>query len=119
MKIQVNTKEDSPEDIRKAIKLLQIVIGDLPEPSSQSLPSSCASSDSSQAFNNIFSSSTEEKPQQAEEQEHTPEPKPETNSESTEDLFAELFSDDEIKQMKKVEDEEPAPKGKKPKIELY
>ena len=120
MKIEINTKEDSADDIRKAIKLLQIVIGDLQEPqSAQPFQASDETNNSSQSFNNIFNISSEEKTQDSSEQEQLPQQKQEAASESTEDLFAELFSDDEIKQMKKVEDEEPMPKGKKHKIELY
>ncbi len=120
MEIKIDTKHDSHEDIRKVIKMLQHLIGDSQEiftnqPSSQS----DISQDTGSAFNNIFGDASTQN-QAAEESTEKIE-ETEEISESTEDLFAELFSEEEIEKMKKVEevDEKPLPKGKKPSVEFY
>ena len=120
MEIKIDTKHDSHEDIRKVIKMLQHLIGDSQEiftnqPSSQQ----DISQDTGSAFNNIFGDASTQN-QAAEEATEKIE-ETEEISESTEDLFAELFSEEEIEKMKKVEeeDEKPLPKSKKPSIEFY
>lgn len=122
MKITVDTKEDSHEDIRKAIKILQNLIGDSQEiftnqPSSESVGSQQSTAS---AFNNIFGDASDSSQSKAAPSE-TPEQTEET--ESTGDLFAELFSEEELKKMDKAEIkddvEEVKPKGKKYDIELY
>src|SRR3989344_1409186 len=134
MKLSIDTKEDSHEDLKKVIKMLQHIVGDSQEvftnqPSASDAPSN--------PFANIFGDNSSV----------TNDPSPEENvsilpsaeapaassetpapaaSESTEDLFAELFSEEDIKKMESVkepedEDEEveAKPKSKKHDIEFY
>lgn len=120
MKISIDTKEDSHEEIRKVIMMLQNLVEDSQEiftnqPISESGAQTAETTES--AFSNIFgdaSPSTQEAQSQEIEKTET--------SESTEDLFAELFSEEELKKMdeaKVKEEEEIKPKGKKFNIELY
>jgi len=124
MKLSIDTKEDSHEDIRKAIKMLQNIVGDSQETFTNQ-PNASANESSGNAFNNLFvDTSSSQNP--ASEIAATVENKPEEQaSESSEDLFAELFSEEEIKKMSDVkikedeEDTEVKSKGKRPSIELY
>ena len=143
MKISVDTREDSHEDIRKVISMLKNLVGDNSEimtnmPMSGSIDQPGAASSS--PFNNIFGdtstdNSTETSASQASEpssessvQNEAADSAPVSASEesseskeSTEDLFAELFSDEELKKMDIAkEEEEPQIKtAKKQKIEFY
>lgn len=120
MKIEINTKDDSHEDIRKVIKMLQHIIGAeeifTNEPVQQEIPQSTGS-----AFNNLFGDSSI--PQNSATETSTDasqETKEEEASESTEDLFAELFSEEELKKMEPVKEEEEEIKPKKKySVELY
>ena len=127
MKIEINTKEDPHEDIRKVIKLLQHIVGDSQEVFTNQPEAS--STEVGSAFTNIFGD-TSGTPQEssAPSATTTQEEKPETEtSESTEDLFAELFSEEEIKKMNQVEIKEEEEveekiklaKDKKYSIEFY
>ena len=131
MKLTIDTKEDSHEDIRKVIKMLQHIVGDTQEVftnQSSILPSESA--EQSSPIANIFgdmpnSSSTAQGSSDAIPAE-TSAPESTSSSEeasqSTEDLFAELFSEEEIKKMdlpKEEEETEPKPKDKKYGIEFY
>ncbi|MBI2647498.1 hypothetical protein HYW99_03405 [Candidatus Woesearchaeota archaeon] len=113
MEIKINTKEDSHEDIRRVIKMLQNLIGDFQEMTN--VPESMQPT--TNAFTNIFGDTTP----QATSTQGTPQ----ESSESTEDLFAELFSEEELKKMDtatvKDEDEgiEVKTRGEKYNIELY
>ena len=126
MKIEIDTKEDSHEEIRKAIKLLQHIVGDSQEIFSNA-PTEVEAGNTTSAFNNIFGdNSSSVNSSDASASQATTEAASESNeeaeetSESTEDLFAELFSEEELKKMEPVkEEEEPKPKGKKYSIELY
>ncbi len=126
MKLTIDTKEDSHEDLRKVIKMLQHIVGDsqelfsnqpsiLPENAEQSSPISNifgdTSSVSSTAENDSSASSSAEASESASSE----------VSQSTEDLFAELFSEEELKKMDipKEEEAELKPKDKKYDIELY
>ena len=115
MEIKIDTKQDSPEEIRRAIRLLQNIIGDSSEAVTNQSPVSEAQTEN--LFNSVFSAPEEQAPSQ------TPAPAPvsEIKEESTEDLFAELFSEEEITSMKKadeVEEEFPQTKSR-PIIEFY
>lgn len=124
MEIKIDTKHDSHEDIRKVIKMLQHLIGDSQEiftnqPSSQSnIPEGAGS-----AFTNIFGDAPAQNHAAEESAEKIEEAEAEETSESTEDLFAELFSEEEIKKMSqaeaKDEGEETKPKDKKYNMEFY
>lgn len=136
MKVSIDTKEDSHEEIKKVIKMLQNLVGDSQEIFSNEPSVSAPSNESPIA--NIFgdsssgSSSGEASSQTAEsgvDSSSSAEAKEET-SQSTDDLFAELFSEEELKKMEPVkapedEDEEEElkskekPKSKKPDIEFY
>jgi len=127
MKIEIDTKEDSHDEIRKVIKLLQHFIGDSQEIFSNA-PSVTENAGTSNAFNNIFgdnpssaNSSDESSAQMANETPTETKEEPEETSESTDDLFAELFSEEELKKMEpaKEEEEEFKPQKKKYSVELY
>ena len=128
MKISIDTKEDSHEEISKVIKMLQNLVGEnqetftnQPEPGNESSVS---------PFANIFGDasvpSTNPLPEAAS-PEAAQETEAEETSQSAEDLFAELFSEEELKKMdikKESEDEEESEeevksKDKKYGIELY
>ena len=120
MKIEINTKEDSHEEIKKVIKLLQHIVGDSQEIFTNEPQ---ATQETASAFTNIFGdtiTSPSTIPEIAEQA--TEETKQEETSESTEDLFAELFSEEELKKMdvpKEEEEPEIKPKGKKYNIDFY
>jgi len=133
MKVSIDTKEDSHDEIKKVISMLQNLVGDSQEIFSND--SSVAEASNSSPIANIFGDiSSASSPISAEinssEQESalsSIEAKEEV-SQSTEDLFAELFSEEEIKKMepaKAEEDEEeeleikPKSKSKRPDIEFY
>ena len=124
MKIEIDTKEDSHEEIRKAIKLLQHIIGDSQEVFTNA-PTAAESSDTTDALNSIFgdgSSTTSEPSAPIKNEEPNEKTESIESAESTEDLFAELFSEEELKKMEPVKEEEeeikPA-KSKKYGIEFY
>ncbi len=130
MKISIDTKEDSHEEIRKVIKMLQNLVGEGQEIFSNE-PDSSASSQSPIA--NIFGdASSVSSPSVDLSASETTQSLTETQetSGSTEDLFAELFSEEELKKMdtvKKEEDEDEEEeteaksksKSKKAEIEFY
>lgn len=128
MQISIDTKEDSHEEIKKVIKMLQNLVGDSQEiftnePSVSQETASPIANIFGEASSSVAASEANEAAettQETEEQAQTGE-----TSQSTDDLFAELFSEEELKKMdaspEKEEEEEPEskPKGKKPSIELY
>jgi len=125
MKLTIDTKEDSHEEIKKVIKMLQNLVGDSEEMFSNQ-PVSDSSSSVGSPFVNIFGDTSASTPEvQSSDSSASESPSTEQTSESTEDLFAELFSEEELKKMEPVKDEEikeeeePKPKGKKYDIELY
>lgn len=125
MKISIDTKDDSHEDIRKVIKMLQNLVGESQEVFTNDPQ---VASQEASPFTNIFgdTETTQQATTEATETTETTQqvPKEET-SESTEDLFAELFSEEELKNMDKAdikkdeEKEEIKSRGKKYSIELY
>ena len=135
MKISIDTKEDSHDEIRKVIGMLQNILGDS-QPIFSNQPSSLsAAGDSANAspFANIFGDSSASHPAAAVETAPSSNTAPSSEvkeeiSQSTEDLFAELFSEEELKKMddvKKEEDEEEEveikskSKSKRSEIEFY
>lgn len=133
MKLTIDTKEDSHDDLRKVIKMLQHIVGDAevftnqPSDSSPEQSSPIAnifgdnSAISSAPENNSYAAST---PAEASVS-ITP---ADEAQQSTEDLFAELFNEEELKKMEPVkepedEDEEEEikskAKSKRPDIEFY
>lgn len=130
MKVSIDTKEDSHEDLRKVIRMLQNIVGDSQEVfSNQSLDSNA---NTASPFANIFgdasnASSPSESAVSASSNQENSSSTEENIPESTEDLFAELFSEEELKKMGKVEkseeeeesEEEAKPKDKKYGIEFY
>ena len=128
MKVTIDTKEDSHDDLRKVIRMLQHIIGDSQEVFSNQpgmLQSQAAeSSPIANIFGDMPSSSSTEQGSSDTPQAETPSaeaPASEESSQSTEDLFSELFSEEEIKKMDlpKEEEAEPKPKDKNFKIEFY
>ena len=125
MKIEINTKEDSHEEIRKVIKMLQHIIGDPQEV----LTNEPSVAQETSPIANIFGDTSTLTQESNAPSETTQETQPEETSESTEDLFAELFSEEELKKMdvtnvkdedaKEDEEEEVKPKGKKYNIEFF
>ena len=130
MKLTIDTKEDSHEDIRKVIKMLQNIVGDSQEVFTNQPSILPSQSSEANPFANIFgdTSSSSSPTQNSSDTIPIETPAPETSasseetSQSTEDLFAELFSEEELKKMdlsKEEEESEPKPKDKKYSIELY
>ena len=130
MKISIDTKEDSHDEIKKVIRMLQNLVGDSQEIFTNQPSSEISGSTTENAFTNIFgdtsnaaqeSSNTE----QASQESQAEETQAEETTQSTEDLFAELFSEDELKKMEaapaKEEEEKELPKAKSKKydIEFY
>ena len=109
MKLEINTKEDSHDEIRKVIKMLQHIVGDSSEVFTNQPIVSTAAETSQNAFVNMFGDSST--PAASESVSAETQPVPEIteakSSDSTEDLFAELFSPEEIQKMDtKPEDED-------------
>src|SRR3989338_10416391 len=103
MKISVDTKEDSHDDLKKVIRMLQHLVGDnqeifTNEPSiaQEASPMANIFGDSSSASEPPATSEAAETTQESQETEASQEAAEET-SQSTEDLFAELFSEEELK----------------------
>lgn len=130
MKLSIDTKEDSHEDLRKVIRMLQHIVGDSQEVFSNQpgmLPSQAAeSSPITNIFGDMSSSSSTAQGSSDAVPAETPAPETSASSEetsqSTEDLFSELFSEADIKKMdlpKEEEEDEPKPKDKKYSIEFY
>jgi len=131
MKISVDTKEDSHDDIRKVIRMLQHLVGDNQEVFTNEPALAQEASPIANIFDDLSSASeTLTNPETAQEtQEQAAQEAAEETSQSTEDLFAELFSEEELKNMDSVkskeeeEDEEeeikPKSKDKKHDIEFY
>ena len=127
MKISLDTKEDSHEEIKKVIKMLQNLVGDSQEIFTNEPQSS---QETAVPFTNIFgdTSNTAQQTSNTEQiTKETEEAQAKATEQSTEDLFAELFSDKELKKMEatpaKEEDEKeeelPKTKSKKYGIEFY
>ncbi len=132
MKLTIDTKEDSHEDLRKVISMLQNIVGDSQEVFTNQpgmLPSQTTeSSPIANIFGDTSSPSTIAQNSSDALQAETSAPESTSSSEEasqyTEDLFAELFSEEELKKMdvKKEDAEENLdlkPKDKKYNIELY
>ncbi len=118
MRIEIDTKEDSHEDIKKAINLLHSLMG-------ESVDTNFSAEQTESPIASIFGDSAQIQTNSIQVSEPTAivreEAQEEKKEESTEDLFAELFTDDEISKMKKIEEEDEKPsRGKKrPSVELY
>ena len=125
MKITVDTQHDSHDDIKKVIRMLQNLVGDSQEiftnqPQTQETISPIA---------NIFGDTASTPSISSEPAQSSPPESPETEStgQSTEDLFAELFSEAELKKMDtskskeedEDEEEELKPAKKKHDLEFY
>ena len=137
MKISIDTKEDSHDEIKKVISMLQNLVGSWEIFTNDSSVSS--TSDIASPMANIFgdpssasaaaSTSLDTCPSETTPAENSSTEEKEEISQSTEDLFAELFSEEELKKMEPVkepedEDEElevskAKPKSKRPDIEFY
>ena len=132
MKISIDTKEDSHEEIKKVIKMLQNLVGESQEIFSNEPISS--PQETTSAFNNIFGDAddSQNSSTQAETSTETAQetqPQSEEMPQSTEDLFAELFNEEEIKKMdtakakeEEEDEEEETPQAKFKKkfdIEFY
>ena len=128
MKISLDTKEDSHEEIKKVIKMLQNLVGDSQEIfTNEAVAPSAEASPMANIFGDI-SSAPSTQPEAASDSQ-SQEPETEETSQSTEDLFAELFSEEELKKMdvaKESEEEEESEeeikvksKDKKYGIEFY
>ena len=126
MKISLDTKEDSHEEIKTVIRMLQNIVGESQEIFTNAPTASSASETSPIA--NIFGDISTN-PTLTSEIKQEPSPNETETSESAEDLFAELFSEEELKKMdvrKESEEEEESeeeikskPKDKKYGIEFY
>ena len=119
MKISLDTKEDSHEEIKKVIKMLQNLVGDSQEVFTNQPEAIQETSPIANIFGDISTQSQSTEP----ETNYAPQETTEPISESTEDLFAELFSENELKKMNEanVKNEEELPKSedKKHNIEFY
>lgn len=128
MKISVDTKEDSHEDIRKVISMLRNLVGDSQEIFTNQPQSQESASPMANIFGDVSAPSEAASPETAQgtlQEAQSQETEETETSESTEDLFAELFSEEELKKMdeakvKKDDEEEIKPaKSKKYGIEFY
>ena len=141
MKVSIDTKEDTHEEIKNVIKMLQNLVGESAEiltnePSSLqeanqaaitdilgdlggAVDSGISSNYSAESQNSSLQNN--KPPQQLQEKEETSSKDSQSSdSESTDDLFAELFSEEEIKKMDITKDEGEDHKHKKKySIELY
>lgn len=126
MRIEVDTSHDSHEDIKKVIKMLQHLVGDSQEIFTNQ-PQEAAS-----PMANIFgdmapaAASSEAAVPAAEPAQEAPETAETPSEKSADDLFAELFNEEELKKMDaakpKEEDEEetkPAKSKNQYNIEFY
>ena len=122
MNISIDTKEDSHEEIKQVIKMLQNLIGD-----SQEILINQPQEGTVSHIANIFGDISAQ-PQVTSETKHETqmeETEKEETPESTGDLFAELFSEEDLKKMNDAEikkdenEEEIRSKGKKYNVELY
>lgn len=124
MKISIDTKEDSHEDIRRVIKMLRNLIGDAQEifTNEPAVSSEPATSPLANIFGDVPATQQAEPPMPTDQEAQS------EKSESTEDLFAELFSEEELKKMSDAEAKEDKdvkdeitvkPKDKKHKLEFY
>lgn len=140
MKISIDTKEDSQEEIRKVIAMLQNIVGDSQQIYSNQPISNSAFSEqeaSGSPFGNIFGDSSSSASTVSPDSSITPQEnsqgadteEKEESSTSTDDLFAELFSEEELKKMEPVKEPEDGDeeelnsklksKSKRPEIEFY
>ena len=122
MKISIDTKEDSHEEIKKVIRMLQNLVGEVQETFTNQPESSSEASVS--PFANIFGDSSVPSSSPLSGTPLSPEASQETedSSQSTDDLFAELFSEEELKKMdikKESEDEEESEEEVKSKDKKY
>ena len=130
MKITIDTREDSHEDIRKVIKMLQHVVGDDQNIVSNQLelvqnaqsPMANLFGDAQQLSANMQENATafNETAQTAQDNE----PEPVAKESTVDDIFAELFSEEELKKMdikqpEEEPEEEPAPTKSPYTIEFY
>ena len=100
MKISIDTKEDSHEEIKKVIRMLQNIVGESGEIfTNAASPAENGSITGETAFNNIF------KEENKKEESIQSSPAPEQIQESTEDIFAELFNDKDLEKIKQSEEE--------------
>ena len=126
MRVTVDTAHDSHEDIKKVISMLQNLVGDSQEIFTNQ-PQSSETSISPIA--NIFGDTASTPAASSEETTEAAASQAEETPQSTDDLFAELFNEEELKKMdvkKESEEEEeseeeikPKSKDKKYDIELY
>jgi hypothetical protein len=125
MEIKVDTKHDTHEDIRKVIRMLQHIVGE-----EQSAPSVSPVQEPSapEPMPTQMSGFFEQSSTMAVAQESMPASEPqlivkEQEKSETDDLFAELFSDEELKKMEPEpvhEEAEEEPSRKSPySIEIY
>lgn len=125
MKISVDTKEDSHDDIRKVIRMLQHLVGESQDiyTNQPSASQSSSTEPIASPFANIFGDTSVAPQVMTNSPEATQKTQEDETSQSTEDLFAELFSEKEIAEMKKAEadegDKDDEPKSKRPNIEFY
>lgn len=131
MRVEVDTSHDSHEDIRKVIKMLQHLVGESQEVFTND--AQAAASPMANIFGDMAPAAASQTAESAaapmaETALEAPQETAEASSEkSTDDLFAELFNEEELKKMdtvkSKEEDEEeikPAQsKGKQYSIEFY
>jgi hypothetical protein len=125
MKISIDTKEDSHEEIKKVIKMLQNLVGESQEVfTNEPKVTSQEASPMANIFGDVLSQTQETRPEITQSPQETTQEIQTEQSESTEDLFAELFSEEELKKMdeadiKKDEEEEEVKAKKKYNIEIY
>ena len=122
MRVTVDTAHDSHEDIKKVISMLQNLVGD-----SQEIFTNQPSEAQASPIANIFGDTALTPAASSEETTQAAAPQAEETPQSTDDLFAELFSEEEIKKMDtpsakeedEDEEEELKPAKKKHDIEFY
>ena len=128
MKVTIDTKEDSHEEIKKIIRMLQNLVGGSQEIFTNEPQAAQESSPMANIFGETSNAAQES---QAPQESQAEEAQAQETTTSTEDLFAELFSEEELKKMEAApakeeekeehaeEEELPKAKSKKYSIEFY
>jgi len=122
MKISIDTKEDSHDEIKKVISMLQHLVGGQ-EVFTNQPDATEATQETASAMANIFGDTTSQSSETTAEPASTvQEPTAaQAKPESTDELFEELFSQEDLAKMKEAEtkDKGNEPKGDKSGVEPY
>lgn len=117
MILTVDTKHDSPEDIRKIIAMLQHFLGDRELVSNA--PLSQSSGEQAAPFANIFQDMPVEQPDAEPSSIILPAQAAQEAKPSSDELFSDLFTEEDASKQAEGKEDEEASSSRKPKIEFY